>query len=71
MSPQAIVCMSLNRWQRKYRGQHITRAAAIRLKCLDCCANQPSEVLACPSVDCPLWGYRMGRSFESEPGKLD
>jgi hypothetical protein len=35
---------------------------AIRAKCLDCCAEQPSEVRLCPSENCPLWPYRMGHN---------
>ena len=35
---------------------------AIRAKCLDCCAEQPSEVRLCPSEKCPLWPYRMGHN---------
>ena len=35
--------------------------AAIRAHCVWCCANQPSEVRYCPSADCPLHEYRMGR----------
>ena len=34
--------------------------AAIRAKCLDCCAGSPSEVRKCVSIKCPLWGMRMG-----------
>jgi hypothetical protein len=33
---------------------------AIRLKCLDCCGGQPSEVRHCTAIDCPLWPYRAG-----------
>ncbi|WP_037470644.1 hypothetical protein [Sinorhizobium fredii] len=33
---------------------------AIREKCLDCCAGQPSEVRACESVHCALWPFRSG-----------
>ena len=40
--------------------KRITRAKAIRLKCLDCCCFQTNEVKSCPSTDCPLWRYRMG-----------
>lgn len=39
----------------------ISRAKAIRLKCLDCCCFQPSEVRKCPSTDCTLHPFRMGR----------
>ncbi len=35
--------------------------AAIRLKCLDCCSGQPSEVRLCESVKCALWAFRAGK----------
>ena len=35
---------------------------AIRLKCLDCSANQPSEVRRCALEDCPLFSYRFGKN---------
>lgn len=41
--------------------KRVSRAKAIRLKCLDCCAYQPLEVRLCSSYDCPLWRYRMGK----------
>jgi hypothetical protein len=34
---------------------------AIRLKCLDCCCYQPSEVRLCEAVTCPLWPFRAGK----------
>ena len=37
----------------------LTRGNAIRAKCLDCCCNQPAEVVKCPVYDCPLWPYRL------------
>ena len=40
--------------------ERITRAKAIRLKCLDCCCNQPAEVRRCDIKQCPLWRFRMG-----------
>lgn len=40
----------------------MTPLKAIREKCLDCCADQPGEVRACPSESCPLWLYRMGHN---------
>jgi hypothetical protein len=43
--------------------ERIGRAKAIRLKCLDCCADQLAEVRKCPAVDCPLWRFRMGREI--------
>ncbi|MCB9989974.1 MAG: hypothetical protein H6867_01180 [Rhodospirillales bacterium] len=35
---------------------------AIREKCLDCCAQQHSEVRLCHISGCPLWPYRMGKN---------
>jgi hypothetical protein len=46
--------------------ERIGRAKAIRLKCLDCCADQLAEVRKCPAVDCPLWRFRMGREIRDE-----
>lgn len=39
-----------------------TQMKAIRAKCLDCCCNDTKEVDNCPSEDCPLWDYRMGKT---------
>lgn len=46
--------------------ERITRAKAIRLKCLDCTCNQPAEVRRCPVQNCPLWRYRMGKEENDE-----
>lgn len=46
--------------------ERITRAKAIRLKCLDCCAGNSAEVRKCPSEHCPLWRYRMGKEIRDE-----
>jgi len=35
-------------------------AAAIRAKCLDCCAHSTKEVRLCPAKRCPLWAHRLG-----------
>ena len=32
----------------------------IRGRCLDCCAQQDSEVRKCTLITCPNWPYRMG-----------
>lgn len=45
----------------------LTRAKAIRAKCLDCCCGQPSEVRLCPATDCFLWSYRFGTGYEDQP----
>jgi hypothetical protein len=33
---------------------------ALRLWCLDCCCDQPSEVRKCTAIKCPSWPFRMG-----------
>ena len=39
----------------------------IRMKCLDCTADQKEEVKLCPSEDCPLWPYRFAKGpYKSE-----
>lgn len=40
--------------------ERLTRAKAIRMKCLDCCCGSSLEVNHCPTKDCPLWRYRRG-----------
>lgn len=47
-------------------GKRISRAKAIRYKCLDCCGYQSNEVRDCPSVSCPLWRYRTGHEEKDE-----
>ena len=36
-------------------------------KCIDCMCGQLAEVRLCPSRDCPLYSYRMGREVRDEP----
>lgn len=43
----------------------MTRGAAIRAKCLDCCCFQQNEVTKCIAYDCPLWPYRMSSHAKS------
>lgn len=38
----------------------LTRAKAIRAKCLDCMCGSVKEVRLCPATDCPLYPYRLG-----------
>lgn len=45
-----------------------SRARAIRLKCLDCCAGQPKMVRDCPCQDCTLWIWRMGHFTPKKDG---
>tara|TARA_Y100000310_G_scaffold308553_1_gene351769 strand:+ start:3735 stop:4328 length:594 start_codon:yes stop_codon:yes gene_type:complete len=39
-----------------------SRTAAVKLKCLDCCAYQVAEVKFCTCVACPLWAFRPYKS---------
>ena len=39
----------------------MTPIKSIRAKCLDCCCSQTQEVRLCPSQNCALWLYRMGK----------
>jgi len=40
----------------------LTPIKAIRAKCLDCSAGQPSEVRKCVIPECPIYPYRMGKN---------
>lgn len=46
--------------------EHIGRAKAIRLKCIDCCCGNATEVRKCPATSCPLWRFRMGKEIKDE-----
>lgn len=37
-----------------------SRQAAIRAKCMVCCADSETAIRCCTVLDCPLWDYRMG-----------
>lgn len=39
----------------------------IRAKCMDCVCDQREEVKLCPSNDCPLHPYRMGKGPFKSP----
>ena len=36
--------------------------AALRARCVDCCAGFHSEVRKCVAVGCPTWPFRMGKN---------
>ena len=38
----------------------LSRAKAVRTKCLDCCCGNAAEVRRCDIKTCPLWAFRMG-----------
>jgi hypothetical protein len=40
--------------------EQMSATAAVRARCLDCCAGQPGEVRACMALSCPSWPWRMG-----------
>lgn len=40
----------------------LTPMKAIRAKCLDCMCGQANEVKLCPSEECPLYPYRLGKN---------
>ena len=41
--------------------KRLTRKKAIRAKCIDCMCGNTAEVRRCPSKNCSLWPYRMGK----------
>lgn len=49
--------------------KRLTRAQAIKAKCLDCSGWQRQEVKHCPIKDCPLWIYRLGYEVDQD-GKI-
>ena len=40
----------------------MTPMKAIRAKCLDCMYDSAKEVRLCPSKNCPLFQYRLGKN---------
>lgn len=50
--------------------ERVTRSKAIRLKCLDCCCGQYTEVKLCPCKDCPLWCYRLGYEVDENDNRV-
>lgn len=47
----------------------LTRAKAIRAKCLDCSCWNSAEVRKCPITTCALWPFRFG-STQRPKGKV-
>ena len=45
--------------------QRLSRAKAIREKCIDCMCGSKHEVKLCPCSDCSLFPYRLGREDKS------
>lgn len=46
--------------------ERLTRAKAIRAKCIDCCCGDRTEVKLCTVTKCPLWIYRLGREVATD-----
>jgi hypothetical protein len=40
--------------------RRLTKAKAIRMKCLDCSGWQPGEIVKCTCYDCALYPFRFG-----------
>lgn len=49
--------------------KRLTKGEAIRLKCLECSGDSPSEVTLCSIPDCPLWPYRFGYGLNTQQYK--
>jgi len=45
----------------RFTGKRRTPLTAIRAYCLWCCGNSSREVELCPSTDCALYFYRLGK----------
>lgn len=50
--------------------ERLTRAKAIRAKCLDCSNDDRKEVKLCPITSCPIWIYRLGSEVAPDGSKL-
>lgn len=48
----------------------ITRAAAIKLFCIECNGYNRHFVKACKNETCPLWPYRSGSGYEDTDKKI-
>jgi hypothetical protein len=45
----------------------VSPLAALRARCVDCCAGAVSEVRRCRQTICPSWPFRMGSDPWKEP----
>lgn len=50
--------------------ERLTRAKAIKAKCLDCSGGDRSNLKYCPIKSCPLWIYRLGGEVTPEGVKI-
>jgi len=47
---------------KNYTGEKMTPGKAMRAYCLDCCAGSRKEIKLCPSTDCSLYPFRLGKN---------
>jgi len=45
-----------------------TPIRSIRRYCLWCCCGSRKLVKECPTMDCPLWDYRLGKNTNRKKG---
>ena len=50
--------------------ENLTPVKAIRAYCLYCMCGQANEVKLCPSKDCSLYPYRLGKNPNIKPIEL-
>ena len=62
-----ITAQTVDRLWRRTMIKKLTPMKAIRLKCLDCCNWQASEVKLCPIDGCPIHAFRMGHRPDNVP----
>jgi len=56
------LCREFRRPKKKGGNTMVTPLRAIRTYCLQCSGDSPSEVRFCSIADCPLFGYRLGKT---------
>jgi hypothetical protein len=44
----------------------MSKARAIKIKCLDCSGDSKKDVTVCQIVACPLWPFRFGYSSKDQ-----
>ena len=51
----------------KFVSKETNPLQAIKLKCIDCMCGQKNEVKLCPSQDCSLYAFRLGKNPYRKP----
>jgi len=47
---------------RRYHEKISNPASGVRAFCIACMGGSPGEVRHCPSTNCPLWAFRLGKN---------